>query len=121
MGRYALDGCPIMCQEVRYDIRVSQLGENTMNIEEKSEVSAVYASYASSKIKIEEEYLLMGPTAIISATGGSLGLFLGFSCFGAIWNIIEMIETLIKYFIPSHSHSRRKTKKKAASGTRYGM
>ena len=120
MGRYALDGCPIMCQKVRYNIRVSQLGENAMNIEEKSEVSAVYASYESSKIEINEEYLLMGVTSIISATGGSLGLFLGFSCFGAIWNIFEMIESIIKYFIPSHSH-RRKRKEKTASGKRYGM
>ena len=119
MERYALDGCPIMCQEVRYDIRVSQLGENAMSAG-ISGVSGVYAAYASSKIKIEEEYLLMGGTAIISATGGSLGLFLGFSCFGAIWNIFEMIETLIKYFIPSHSH-RRKRKEKAASGKRFGM
>ena len=45
-------------------------------------------------MKIEEEYTLMGPTAIISATGGSLGLFLGFSCYGAIWNVFEMLETV---------------------------
>lgn len=50
--------------------------------------------YASPKVKIEEEYTLMGTTAIISATGGSLGLFLGFSCYGAVWNIIEMVETI---------------------------
>ena len=118
MERYALDGCPIMCQEVRYDIRVSQLGENAMSAG-ISGVNGVYAAYASSKIKIEEEYLLMGGTAIISATGGSLGLFLGFSCFGAIWNIFEMIETLIKYFIPSHSHRRKRKAKQTASGKRY--
>ena len=120
MEKYDLDGCPIMCQEVRYDIRVSQLGENAMSVEEKTGVSGVYATYASSKVKIEEEYLLMGETAIISATGGSLGLFLGFSCFGAIWNIFEMIESIIKYFIPSHGH-RRKRREKAASGKRFGM
>ena len=50
--------------------------------------------YESPKVKIEEEYTLMGTTAIISATGGSLGLFLGFSCYGAVWNIFGMVETI---------------------------
>ena len=109
-----------MCEEARYDFRVSQFGENAVSIEEKVGLYGVYAMYESSKVKTEEEYLLMGANAIISATGGSLGLFLGFSCFGAIWNIFEMIESIIKYFIPSHSH-RRKRKEKAASGKGYGM
>ena len=56
----------------------------------------LYVMHASPKVKIEEEYMLMGTIAMISATGGSLGLFLGFSCYGAIWNIVEMTETLFR-------------------------
>ena len=66
-----------------------------------------YAGYASPKVKIEEEYTLMGTNAIISATGGSLGLFLGFSCYGAIWNIFEMLKKILTFFNSSH---RRRAK-----------
>ena len=35
----------------------------------------------------------MGLNAIISATGGSLGLFLGLSCYGVAWKVLEKVET----------------------------
>ncbi len=31
---------------------------------------------------------LMDFAAIISATGGSLGLFLGLSCYGVVWEVV---------------------------------
>ena len=89
IDRYAKEGCPSLCENVEYDIRVSKLGKNSKVNGKKT---VLYAKYASPKVKIEEEYTLMGTNAIISATGGSLGLFLGFSCYGAIWNIFEMLE-----------------------------
>ena len=55
----------------------------------------LYVKYATPIIKIEEEYMLMGTDALISAAGGSLGLFVGFSCYGAIWNIFEMVEKVL--------------------------
>ena len=61
------------------------------------ENNSLLYTYVSPKVKIEEEYTLMGTTAIISAAGGSLGLFLGFSCYGAIWNIFEMVETVFNW------------------------
>jgi hypothetical protein len=42
-------------------------------------------------IQVEEEYRLMDLAAIISATGGSLGLFLGFSFYGGAWNVVKWI------------------------------
>ena len=56
--------------------------------------TSLYAKYATPKIKIEKEYTIMGVNAIISATGGSLGLFLGLSCYGVAWNILEKIESV---------------------------
>ena len=56
--------------------------------------TTLHSYYASPNVRIEEEYMLLGPLTMISATGGSLGLFLGFSCYGAIWNIFEMVETI---------------------------
>ena len=84
-----------MCENIEYSIVLSKLGKNSLQgSAEGDDKTIFYAKYASSKVKIEEEYSLMGANAIVSATGGSLGLFLGFSCYGAIWNIFEMIETL---------------------------
>ena len=38
-------------------------------------------AYSSDEIKIEEETLMIGTSSYIGSVGGSLGLFLGFSCF----------------------------------------
>ena len=62
------------------------MGENAMSHTYKTQ-TMFFASYSSHKVKIEEEYTLMGTNAIISATGGSLGLFLGFSCYGTIMSV----------------------------------
>ena len=95
MINYARDGCPILCENIVYDIRLSKMGINSLGNKDHVDKTIIYAKYhGSHKVKIEEEYTLMGATAIISATGGSLGLFLGFSCYGAIWNIFEMVETV---------------------------
>ena len=88
--QYAKQQCPALCENIGYDIRVSKIGENAMAALYTNQ-TIFYARYASHKVKMEEEYLLMGANAIISATGGSLGLFLGFSCFGAVWKILELL------------------------------
>ena len=87
-----------MCKNVEYHITLSRLGENFRFGEN---TTSLFVGYASSKIKIEEEYTLMGVNAIISATGGSLGLFLGLSCYGVAWNILEAVETACNSLIAS--------------------
>ena len=99
-------GCPILCENVEYHIINQKLGQNVHFHENRT---MFWAKFHSGSVKIEEEYTLMGTNAIISATGGSLGLFLGFSCYGAIWNIFEMFEA----FFDSIFLSKRK---KAKSG-----
>ena len=79
-----------MCENVEYHIRTPTSGKNYVEFENKT---TLWIWYASPKIKIEEEYALMGVNAIISATGGSLGLFLGLSCYGVAWKILEKVET----------------------------
>ena len=56
----------------------------------------IYSKYSTPKINIEKEYTIMGVNAIISATGGSLGLFLGLSCYGVAWNILERVGAACK-------------------------
>ena len=114
INSYAREGCPILCENIVYDKRYSKLGINSLGRKDQVDKTVIYAKYASTKVKIEEEYTLMGATAIISATGGSLGLFLGFSCFGAIWNIFEMVETVFNsIFVTS-----KKKKAKNCNGWR---
>ena len=99
--RYSTEDCPDLCDNILYDIRLSKLGKNALSNKAHADKTILYVMYASPKVKIEQEYTLMGATAIISATGGSLGLFLGFSCYGAIWNIFEMLETIFNSFFSS--------------------
>ena len=61
---------------------------------EYENTTTLWVDYASPKIRVEEEYTIMGLNAIISATGGSLGLFLGLSCYGVAWKILEKVETV---------------------------
>ena len=91
---------------------MSKLGKNSKSELETNE-TVFYARYASPKVKIEEEYTLMGTNAMISATGGSLGLFLGFSCFGAVWKIFEMLKKAFNSIFASN-------KKKAKAGNGRG-
>ena len=85
-------GCPISCDNVEYHLRLTKMGRNVVPYEETTNTSILYAKYNTPKIKIEEEYKLMGANAIISATGGSLGLFLGLSCYGVVWKLMKMLE-----------------------------
>ena len=47
--------------------------------------------YASNKINVYEETLLVDDTSLVGSLGGSLGLFVGFSFFGYAMPIIEVI------------------------------
>ena len=83
-------GCPILCEDIEYHITNPKLGKNIQWHDNKT---ALIAKYKSHWVKIEEEYTLMGVNAIISATGGSLGLFLGLSFYGVVWKLVEMLES----------------------------
>ena len=56
--------------------------------------STLWALYNNPYVGIEKEYVLMDLAAIISAIGGALGLFLGFSCFGVAWDAFEWLEKM---------------------------
>ena len=53
---------------------------------------SLYPFYDQPTIKIEEEYTLMDAAAMITATGGSLSIFVGLSCYGCIWRVFEWLE-----------------------------
>ena len=79
-----------MCEDVEYHIINQKLGKN-LQLENALHINKTlfFAKKNSNLVKIEEQYTLMGPSAIISATGGSLGFFLGLSCYGIVWKLFK--------------------------------
>ena len=55
----------------------------------------IYFIWENLDVLIEEEYLLMDFNAIVSAVGGSLGLFLGFSCLDFLLKLLSRIELFV--------------------------
>ena len=45
----------------------------------------LWIQFRSASVKIESQYRLMDFATVITAVGGGLGLFLGFSCYGISW------------------------------------
>ena len=55
-------------------------------------------AYSSDEINIEEETLMIGTSSYIGSVGGSLGLFLGFSCFTYLSCCIQKVFELYEKF-----------------------
>ena len=84
-------GCPVRCHHVQFHYTKSNMGTNTHVIKNKT---SFWPMLNLPYVTIEEEYRLFDTIAIISATGGSLGLFLGLSCYDVIWTTFEWVEAL---------------------------
>ena len=114
INKYAERRCPTLCENVEYHISTPTSGKNYMEYENRS---SLWVSYASPKIRVEEEYTLMGFNTMISATGGSLGLFLGLSCYGVAWKILEKVENVCTSLL----YSQRKKSRRAESDIEDGF
>ena len=64
---------------------------------QNSTVDIAFA-YSSDELKIEEETLMIGTSSYIGSVGGSLGLFLGFSCFTYLSCCIQKVFELCDKF-----------------------
>ena len=82
-------GCPQRCYLNSFSLTKSNLGTNSKGHINKT---SLWAQYNLPLVTVEEEYRLFDTVAIISATGGSLGLFLGLSCYNVIWTGFEWLE-----------------------------
>ena len=54
--------------------------------------------YAQTEVQVKEEFLIYDLNAIVAAIGGSLGLFLGFSCYEVARGGLEKARNLVKGF-----------------------
>ncbi len=80
-----MTGCLRKCQRTIYEVKeIPQPVEKTFEYfdydnDGNSDLISLFL-YVSNSYETAEEYLLFDGNAIISAVGGALGLFLGFSC-----------------------------------------
>ena len=88
-------GCPHRCYYDNFSITKSNLGTNTNGHENKI---SFWPMFNLPFVTVEEEYRLFDTVAIVSATGGSLGLFLGLSCYNVIWKGYECLEAALLRF-----------------------
>ena len=80
-----LSSCPKPCTThsfEAFDSRVEQPGLPTME-------STLNIYFRDNQTQIETEYELFGTTSIIASIGGSMGLFLGFSCLDSAMYMAE--------------------------------
>ena len=77
--------CPKPCKEISFKTVSKSLPHDITNY------AIVIMHYMSNDYVLLEEYLVFDFTAILVALGGSLGLFLGFSCLQCFNSIVDRI------------------------------
>ena len=85
--------CPQSCTHISYKIQVKSLPQDM------TQHAILLMYYTSNGYLLFEEYLVFDEIAIIVALGGSLGLFLGFSCYQCFDSIALGIVKLSGIFI----------------------
>ena len=76
--------CKTSCSVTELSVRKTKMAGNVRLLaRNRSENStALIVRYWTSTVRMEERYKLVDFASVLSATGGALGLFLGFSCYG---------------------------------------
>ncbi len=84
-------GCQRSCRYTRFtaDKRL----DVTKNLGNKT---FIFVYYHTTRVMVYEDYLLFDFGSIVSAVGGSLGLFLGFSC----WQMVKGLSALKQQSFP---------------------
>ena len=85
--------CPTHCSITEYSGHIILKVSNF-----KSRNLSVYCGYvlSSNPIKVYKEYLLYDEAGLIGSVGGTLGLFIGFSFSGVIFNAIDYLRDHIR-------------------------
>ena len=81
-----------------YDAKPTEIPEDI----QKLNAIRLLFTFSSDEVVFKDETLMIGFSSFIGSIGGSLGLFLGFSCFTSITFIIDKLFLLCKK-TPNHS------------------
>lgn len=87
-GSYSKE-CTPPCSYPNVNIKTAETVLYQPGMESMSEL---YLQWNDNFVSMQEEYLLMDFNAILSAIGGSLGLFLGFSCLQFLLMLLQKFE-----------------------------
>ena len=83
--------CHKHCSEITYSGKVTWIIRSGKEYDVKWE-----NKFASDKVEIHEEYVLMDVTGVVGGIGGTLGLFIGFSFRDIIAWILQGVKTFIQ-------------------------
>ena len=87
----------------RIDARSNLEDQNTQEKREdnggiswkRDEIKTIYLYYSSTEIKVKRSELLVTFSSFVSAVGGNLGIFIGFSFLGFFTKFHDMIKKLL--------------------------
>ena len=90
---YTDSHCPLPCSEVTYQATYGAMtvyeNDNDDRACKGTGMSELYFTFSSMTVDYYKEDLMLNLPAVVGAVGGSLGLFLGFSCYGVLSDIID--------------------------------
>ncbi len=89
-------GCPKECNATIYSLLVARQPIQDFYAQDDGDEEAKLFLFVSNEVEVAEEYLLFDGNAIVSAVGGSLGLFLGVSCLSVLTMMGKKIALLFK-------------------------
>ena len=61
----------------------------------RDEIKTIYLYYSTTEIKVKSSELLVTFSSFVSAVGGNLGIFIGFSFLGFFTKFYDMIQKLL--------------------------
>ena len=91
----------VSCAELTYTTTTHKLAltngiVNHLPLEKVQDSILLYIFYQSTDVKNSQQIPIMTFWGFISAAGGSMGLFLGFSCLSSVWSLFDLMEKRIQ-------------------------
>jgi hypothetical protein len=90
------------CAMTRYDIKMELFGyqdgltyyfpKSEMELQDFKGQHFIYAYYVNTDVSYYQEIPVLSFWGFLSSAGGSIGLFLGFSCYSTLYNFIDFIK-----------------------------
>ena len=89
-------GCPLPCTLTFYDIRVNYFDEfQASGSEHGTGTLWMYTYFDSMIVEIQNEILIYDWPKFLSAIGGTLSLYLGFSCLSMLLVILSSMKRIV--------------------------
>ena len=89
------DLCLLPCTQVTYDTAVKKYHINTLD-PRKSKHFRIWPSYTTMRVENRSEDYIYSPGTVVSAVGGSMGLFLGFSILSTLIHLLNFFQTKLQ-------------------------